>query len=166
VESIIVNYLELGHTYNSADSFHAMVERMMKESKYIYDFPTFVACVKRCKMHGEDPIIGEINYNDFKLWPDVRSTKKQPFSLRTISALKAIKGEMNLSYKTSHSEEVWESMQFINRNILKNGFNQPMERKSPQGIPISRQQEILKNMGNLMPQENQRWWHDVKTRNE
>ena len=54
-ESITVKYLEKGHTFMSADSFHARIEAEMRKKKNLYDFSDFQTVIGKC---GQDvPII-------------------------------------------------------------------------------------------------------------
>jgi hypothetical protein len=162
VESILINYLEPGHTFMSADSFHAQVERKLREQKSVYDYPTFVDCVRRCSMHQEFPIVMDMNCTQFKNWKDEKSAKEYDVYLRNICALKATKGQMHLMYKEEHAHQTWKPLNFIKRKVLKYGFEKPVPLEESVGIDATRRNEILKNLGNLMPAECRFWWQNVK----
>ena len=44
-ETITVKFLESGHTYMSADTVHASVEKRMRAKKNVYDFEDFCSCI-------------------------------------------------------------------------------------------------------------------------
>ncbi len=46
VQEIEINYFEPGHSFMSADSFHARVEKSMKQMKNLYDFKDFQDAVQ------------------------------------------------------------------------------------------------------------------------
>lgn len=46
-EQVTMKYLERGHTFMSADSFHASVEKSMKQKINVYDFSDFSDCISK-----------------------------------------------------------------------------------------------------------------------
>ena len=45
---ITIKYLNVGHTFMSADSFHHQVEKEMKQVKNVYDFDDFSKVIGIC----------------------------------------------------------------------------------------------------------------------
>ena len=58
LETITLKYFEPGHTFMSADSFHAQVEKQFKRKAKLFDFNDYVSCVAAAgrviKMQEED----------------------------------------------------------------------------------------------------------------
>ena len=45
VEKVTFKYFEKGHTFMSAGSFHHLVEKKIREKKFLYDFSDYYKCV-------------------------------------------------------------------------------------------------------------------------
>ena len=45
LETINLKYFEPGHTFMSADSFHAQVEKQFKRKATLFDFNDYFSCV-------------------------------------------------------------------------------------------------------------------------
>ena len=46
-KTVTLKYFEPGHTFMSADSFHALCEREMKTKNNIYDFNDYRSCIEK-----------------------------------------------------------------------------------------------------------------------
>ena len=62
LQSLKIRYIEKGHTFMAADSFHKKVEDAMQQMKKLYDFDDFVDAVNK---HG---IAVNMEAEDFKLF--------------------------------------------------------------------------------------------------
>jgi hypothetical protein len=62
-ESITFKFLEPGHTFMSADSFHASVENSMFKAQKLYTFNDFVQCVKSSRK--TEPTVFKMATTDF-----------------------------------------------------------------------------------------------------
>lgn len=69
-EQVTLRYLERGHTFMSADSFHASIEKSMKQKRNIYDFSDFSDCISK---NGH---VMQMQPTDFKDWPNGSSSAK------------------------------------------------------------------------------------------
>ena len=45
LDTVTIKYFEAGHTFMSADSFHALAEKAFKKARNIFDFPHYVDCI-------------------------------------------------------------------------------------------------------------------------
>jgi len=70
-DEITLKYLERGHTFMSADSFHASVEKAMKKKRNVYDFSDFAECIN--KNHGQAIQMQSLDFTD---WPNGSSTAR------------------------------------------------------------------------------------------
>ncbi|KAK3778587.1 hypothetical protein RRG08_047871 [Elysia crispata] len=64
-QTVTFKYLETGHTFLSADSFHGLVENNMRPRKNVYNFHDFVTVIQPC---GGAPKTVEMHYHDFVKW--------------------------------------------------------------------------------------------------
>ena len=69
-EQITLKYLERGHTFMSADSFHACVEKSMKQKGSVYDFADFSDIIRK------NGLVLEMSPTDFTNWPNGSSSAK------------------------------------------------------------------------------------------
>ena len=66
-DTITLKYIEAVHTFMSADSCHARVEKQMKKKGDVYDFADFVSCVSKA---------GAPSYMDFGCYEGSQSQAK------------------------------------------------------------------------------------------
>ena len=64
-QTVTFKYLETGHTFLSANSFHGLVENNMRPRKNVYNFHDFVTVIQPC---GGAPKTVEMHYHDFVKW--------------------------------------------------------------------------------------------------
>jgi hypothetical protein len=159
---IVIIYFEPGHSFMSADSFHHQVEDQLKKSKNVYDFGCFSSCVQNAKMNKMSPIVKELSCQDFYKFKDFTSQQKlkrmEPrVYLKNIVSIKAERGIMNLLFKSQYEGE-WSELNFIQYNILKNGFPKLSTHNENRGVETSRKNGIIKDLLNLMPEPYRHFW--------
>ena len=59
-QTITIKFLEAGHTFMSADSIHADVEKRMKIKREILDFDDFAQCIRHRNIN-----VLVMNFSDF-----------------------------------------------------------------------------------------------------
>ncbi|KAL9704070.1 hypothetical protein quinque_007588 [Culex quinquefasciatus] len=104
-ERVTFKYLESGHTFMTADSFHASVERKMRKHQggELHNFDDFVDCVKGASVEVE-PVVTVMNYSDFFeptvcFKPSVFQKKKTRPYLADIKEIRFDRGSYRLLYK-------------------------------------------------------------------
>ena len=144
-DTITLKYLEKGHTFMSADSFHSRIEAGMKKDKNIYDFQDFSKVVNQS---GQALIM---NHTDFAAWPNgmssAKSTRKP--TLKDVVEVRFIKGKTGLSWKLSFDDDYSEGeflMQKISRCVKRGKL--PDSRKQDRGILPSKKADIIKKSVN------------------
>jgi len=75
MDTITINYLEKGHTFMSADSIHAAVEKSMG-SKKLYDFQDFSTVVEELRSHVKTKIMLPQDFCGFKDYSSPTYRKK------------------------------------------------------------------------------------------
>ncbi|KAJ8685478.1 hypothetical protein QAD02_021271 [Eretmocerus hayati] len=103
VEVIEINYFEPGHRFTSADSFHADVERKMRNGT-VFDFPDFESCVINATARVP---VESMQIGDFFDWNDHHSLAKTnkivpKFYLANVKHPQARRGEYVLFYETRY----------------------------------------------------------------
>ena len=159
-ETITLKFLEAGHTFMSADSIHADVEKRMKAMKDICDFNDFQNCVQH---HNIRAIA--LKCTDFYRLQSRKSIAKLKRARVQISEMRVVqfrRREHSLFYKIRHSDE-----EFTTVDFLLTKCKLPMELKTShdgdRGIPPAKKRRILKNLVPLMPTTRAQFWHDIAT---
>ena len=160
VESITVKYLERGHTFMSADSFHHRVEDQMKKSQNLYDFNDFLTVVAKCGVAIQMP------FSDFALFKNESSNAKginKPL-LHPIKEVQFRKDDTNLYYKNRHNED-WKQVNFLKKKVkenIKNLSGSISRRSGARGIQTSKLRDIKKNLLPLMPNNRHSFWNQLQ----
>lgn len=161
---IVMKYLQKGHTFMSADSFHHQVELSMKNrtNSAVYDFADFVDAVQ----NANDGRIycKEMNFFDFAEWPDSSSLTKinkcepRPY-VSDFTKLMFVRGKKSMYYATDFDGEFVE-LDFIMQKDM--SLNRPPFRTSPFGIPQDTKDGIVRKLTPLMPPNRRHFWNDLQ----
>ncbi|XP_055527559.1 uncharacterized protein LOC129720151 [Wyeomyia smithii] len=170
---VTFKYLESGHTFMSADAFHAAVERRMRlfNKGEIPTYPDFVNCIKQANGDPE-PIVTSMEYNDFfeptfHFKPSVISRLKDRPKLANIKTVKFSRGSYEFHYRNDFSTEWKHCSVFTNKQlkqIRKNSFDFKLTlkyREACTGIEKSRKDFILRKLCSLMPAGKRTYWQDL-----
>lgn len=159
VDTITVKYLEPGHTYMSADSFHHKVEESIKQSKMLYDFVDFVRAVDK----AGTPII--MNPHDFKSWPrsygTSNSCKTQRPLLDVIKVVRFRRGSVHMDYQTEHGQITYKSAPFLRQKEERQitaGAAIAFPQDGPRGVATAKKTDIVNKLGHLMSAEKRYFW--------
>ncbi|XP_030746373.1 uncharacterized protein LOC115891019 [Sitophilus oryzae] len=161
---ILINFFEPGHTFMSADSFHHQVELSLKRKGKVYDFNDFVEAVQKAQKSRTEVKI--MSHHDFYQWKDLKSEakmkqQKKRIYLSDIVQIKATRGSFFLHYKSSLNNE-FEKLDFLYKKAMTKGgiFSQfvPLRRTAPRGFPKTKKDAIIKNLGNIMPENRKEFW--------
>lgn len=162
--SITMKFLEKGHTFMSADSFHHQVELSMKQ----YEKATvcdFVKCVQSA--NSQRVVCREMGISDFADWPDWTSMSKinnavpHPY-VNKFSKLKFVRGKKTMLYANSFKDD-WTELDFIMTKHL--GLDPPEMRTSPRGILSEVKEGIITKLVPLMPFNRRIFWYGIPIKN-
>jgi len=151
-ERITLKYFTVGHTFMSADNFHRLVEKEMKDMK-VCDWKDFVDCVSKV---GN---VKEMNVKDFAdyengLSQGIESKQTRPL-LDTVSVAEFRTGSTSLFYKTSHSEKEFKEALFLKRKIKESidiKAYKVVQKSKPRGVNKKKLDDIIDKLGPLMPE--------------
>lgn len=164
-ESITMKFLERGHTFMSADSFHHQVELAMKhyEGGNVCDFDDFVKCVQSANSRR---VVGkELSVSDFADWPDWTSTSKlnnavpRPY-IANMSKIKFVRGKKTMLYANSFKDD-WIELDFI--MAKHQGLIPPEMRTVPCGISREVKEGIIRKLISMMPFNRRLFWYGIPT---
>ncbi|XP_046685019.1 uncharacterized protein LOC124370764 [Homalodisca vitripennis] len=166
---IVLNYLETGHTFMSADHFHHQVNKQIKSKGKMYDFEDFKDAVKASnsgkvtvKSMEHQDFFTEFNYSSqYKIMHKV----PRPYLSEMVHVLFQ-RGSFDMFYRKSFSGEVFQL------SFLKAGFTKkrevpkPNTRTSPRGVNKEKKQDIIKTLVPLMPPNRHGFWVDLAVSEE
>lgn len=163
-DSITFKYLEVGHTYMAADEFHHRVELAMKKKKRIYDFEDFHQAVLNTSKNNV-PIVKKMNVEDFCKFEDCSSVYKLQNSsprayLKDMCQITFRRGHNVLFYKTDFEDEEY-TLDFLKLKNIKNGIPHPKRNNTCRGITSQRKQNIITQLGPLMPESRRLFWEHL-----
>ena len=158
-ETITFKYLEKGHTFMSADSFHAQVEKGMRKKKNICDLDDFI------KIVDSKGTAVEMTHLDFYLFENGVSSGKcthRPL-LSSVCSCMFKKGSSKMFWKTSFDDQEYQSGEFLKKKVaasLLKGVLVPVQR-GPRGISATKKQDIIDKLCPLMPSNRSTFWRNL-----
>lgn len=156
-QTISLKFLEAGHTFMSADSCHAAVEKKMKKKVNVYDFADFVECINST---GATTL--QATYQNFKLHEGHQSQAKlkkadRPM-LSDIRVAEFRRGYRVVHYKKEHSDADYKTFDFLKAKYT---LSAPAAIQKPRGIPATKKRDIVKNLVPFMPDSRRVFWNDL-----
>ena len=114
-KTITFKFLEAGHTFMSADSIHAKVEKRLRAAKNVYDFPDLVKCVQASKINVLEP--SHTQFKNLKGQQSQPKLAKRPCMLSEIRVAQFRRGKSLMYVKKRHSDEEFISFDFLKKSI-------------------------------------------------
>lgn len=153
---ITFKYFEPGHTFMSADSIHAKLERSMAKTK-VFDFNDLKSCYNIPNVQAT-----ELKYSDVKQFRSHLSAAKRKEEGTLLADLKVVefrKGDRKLYYKTSHAQQAFRPFEFLAVRFRLQYDDPPLP--APQGFEKARKDTLLNNLGQLMPANRLSFWQNI-----
>lgn len=165
-ETICLKYFEPGHTFMSADSFHHQVETALKKQKKTYDFQDFQNAVSSA--NSGKVTLKSMTFSDFYHWKD-HSSKATLNRLRpkvyvsNLVQVVAKRGLLHLEYKNDFLDSDLKQLTFLKVSIIKKKHQMadPERYSVSRGIPVSKRDNLLKNLASIIPQDRLRFWENI-----
>lgn len=163
VNLLKIKYLQTGHTFMSADSFHHQVEKSLKQTGKVLDFEDFLLCVRKSNSSRVEVI--EMKLDDFHDFCDFSSRFKmnkitpKPY-LANFVQVQFTRGSKNLFYKTKFSGPLNE-LNFLLAKNFKEEIPKPPVRLAPKGIDKERKAKLLQKLADIVPSNRLAFWQDL-----
>ena len=153
VHDVTIKYFEPGHTFMSADSVHAGVEKEMQKAPggSIYDFHDFVEIIKQSNSGKMDVL--EANNKTFLNWTKQQANvklKQLNFKLKDIVCVKFVRGRKDMMYKLSHEKNDFRELDFLKKRSDITSFPAKIC-NAPCGIPPEKNSILSKGLPNSCP---------------
>ena len=162
LDTITVKYLESGHTFMSADSFHHKVELSIKQSKMLYHFQDFVSAVER----AGTPLV--MAPHDFKSWPKSFGTSSQCKAerplLEEVRVVCFQRGCTEMLFKNEHDDLVYQRATFLRRKedrSIKQGCSIAWSQEGSRGLMTAKKADIVNKLCPLMTPDKRSYWIDL-----
>lgn len=156
--TVTLRYLEKGHTFMSADAFHAQVSKQIKRKGNVYDFADLLGLVNSVgEAHQLD------TFTEYKSLVSSAKDTKKPL-LSSVKEVQFRKGSSLLYWKEDLREEVFQSGEFLQKKIRPKLSDQLFPPKTvPRGIPPNKKKAIVDKLVPLMPSNRQQFWDKLPT---
>ena len=161
--SITLKYFEAGHTFMSADSFHALAEKAFKKAKNIYDFRDYECALRTV---GITVQMRPGDFLDFKsgLSQSVASKTSRPL-LADVYVTQFRRGSTMMYFKTSHGDAAFREADFLTKKckecMMDKTFFQRIPVKVAENSARLRKEDIINKMGPLMPSDRLEFWKSM-----
>jgi len=155
-QSVTFKYLITGHTFMSADAFHAKVEKEIRAKKNLFDFDDLKEAVSNANKTAK---VMSLEAADFQMWKSGAYRTRQQDSplLSSLHQVRFIKGSRSMYYKLDPCGNELEC------NFLTKKFKltQPVSKSVSRGIPGVKKTDIVTKLCPLMPEQKQQFWRDL-----
>ena len=158
---ISLKFLEKGHTFMSADSWHHQCEQSLRK-KVIADFMDFQKAISS-KMSTLT-----LGISDFADWPNIisrhriNSYENKPL-MEKFSVVKFVRGSNSIHVKFNFDDANFEAFDLMKKNADAE-ILPPMPRRTARGIP-AKKKEGLMNLCRLMDDSRRGFWENLRVDN-
>lgn len=164
---ITLKYFEPGHTFMSADSFHALVEKSFKASKRLYDYKDYEAALRKVGSIFS-MTIGDFKNHRSHLSHGQRSKATRPL-LSDIYKAEFVRGSTSILYSTRRNPDESNECDFLTKTAKSamdtNSFFEMYAPPKTEGSTISkdRKRGIIEKLCPLMPEDRKKFWLELDT---
>jgi len=151
--TITIKYLETGHTFMSAGSFHSLVEKSFKRMPNVYEIEDLKKFVQKASKNVN---VLSMAHTDFRDWENVVSQGRQTNGKQRLANVQAIqfrKGSTELHYKTNLDDIDYTTCKFmkVKSSLSAAAGALPKTRTRPRGVPADKVKDIVTKLCPLMP---------------
>ena len=150
-DTVTFRYLEAGHTFMSADSYRAAVEKQFKNKVNILDFEDLTTCIENAKAK-----VVTLSYAGFRSYEGQQSQSKlkkanRPM-LSDIRVAEFRRGHKVLFYKSRQTDEQYYEFDYLKQKC---NLQEPTGRLQPRGVPIAKKEDLVKILTCFIPYSRQ-----------
>ena len=153
--SIVIKYLEPGHTFMKADSVHGCIGRKLREEPLLYDFDDLNQLIRTAKSDLE---VTELNASDILPLLNIRGNTKGLPKLRSLKAVRFERGSGSIFYKRTFDASAYLDRKFMGIADIP---TLPISANSLRGINPRKKSEIIKTLVPAMPEDKQCFWKNI-----
>lgn len=164
LEVLTLKFLEPGHTFLAADSFHHQVELSLKRKNKVYDFKDFIEAVQQANSAQVKVI--NMTVDDFYKFTDYTSKPKlQKLSprvyLKNIVALQFKRGNKYFSYKGEFADNFEDLKDIYLQKYIKGTLSSPVPQTEHRGISEERKATLIAKLTGHVPDNRLTFWKDL-----
>lgn len=148
-ETVIIKFLEPGHTSMSADALHQVINKRMKKQKTLCDMSEYIDLVSSCgptKYLQEASDFYELT-NGVSMYHLSNLKENRPY-LRSVREAMFKTGDLNMHFKLDTFDNDYKSYDILKATFDCNIF--PGCKKHPRGLNTNKKENILKKLLPLM----------------
>ena len=160
LQKITLKYFEKGHTFMSADSFHALVEKGFKKFRNVFNYSDYVSVMASV---GN---VKQMNIGDFKTYASGLSKGKKSKATRPylnqVYIAQFRRGQTCMYFKKGHTECHFNEAEYL-KNAVKKDMTQrryipSLKTKANPHLMADRKATQLTELVPLMPVEKRSFW--------
>ena len=164
-ESITMKYFRKGHTFMSADSLNARVEKEIKTLKNLFDFNDFVSALDNA---GKSVVMDSNDIIDYPRGVSQGSFAKEKPKLDNVYISNFQKGSSKIYWQEDFDSTVFQSSEFLQKRLAAKIQSEAgnFDKKyplGPPGIQISKKDDIVKKLCPLLPRNRHSFWNTIFT---
>ena len=175
LETVTIRYFEKGHSFMSADHFHAKVEKQLKYADKVYDFKDYVQCVNKAPGIVQSMEAGDFFDFEKGLSEGAVSKSSRPYLANT-AAVQFRRGSHLMYFLTwqemlrgdNFSREGREADFLQKRFKCQQNLNTGIyakRRTTKRGITLKKKGGIVSKLGSLMPANRLEFYKELKVDN-
>jgi hypothetical protein len=163
LKTITFKYFEAGHTFMSADSFHALAEKSFKKAVNLYDFNDYECALRTV---GITVPMKPDDFKDLKsgLSQSAASKSSRPL-LADVYVVQFRSDSRSMFFKKGHNETDFKEADFLMKKCketMNDGlFLASSKVKQATNSARSRKDDIIEKMGPLMPSDRLDFWRNL-----
>ena len=172
LETVTIRYFEKGHSFMSADHFHAKVEKQLKYADKVYDFKDYVQCVNKAPGIVQSMEAGDFFDFEKGLSEGAVSKSSRPYLANTAAVQfrrgshlmyfltwqEMLRGD-NFSREADFLQKRFKCQQNLNTGIY------AKRRTTKRGITLKKKGGIVSKLGSLMPANRLEFYKELKVDN-
>ena len=165
LDSVTIRYLEKGHTFMAADSFHSRVEASLKHTPSLFDITDLCNVIEHASKNVR---VKPMLFSDFRKWENGLSSGKSVANkpmLNTVREVRFERGSTHLLYKTDFNQTEYQSCNFLKKKLQASVIKKrlPVARAKPRGVPTKKVTDIVTKLCNMMPANRRDFWFNYPT---
>ena len=157
-QSVTFKYLMSGHTFMSADAFHASVEKQFRAQKNLYDFGDLTDGVTKA---GKSVKVVTLEATDFRKWKSgaYKTRASDRPLIGSLHQVRFTKGSRCIYYKLKPEDDE-RQYDFLTK---KHKLAEPVSLDGNRGIADEKKREIIAKLCPLMPEDKKVFWYGLHT---
>lgn len=154
--TITMKFLEVGHTYMSADSVHASISQKMKLSENLYDFDDFASVIEKSRKKMQ---VITLSHADMRIY-DSKDILARIVGLSQFRVIQVRRGSLNVFAKKDYRDD-FKEISLLKKQVERNFLgNQVVRQSDRRGVSCEKHKDLL-NLTKVMPENRRQFYTNM-----